>query len=384
MVRLVIFASSLDLEIIKYKKMKNIIIILNICLSCALYAQVPMAFSFQGVATDVNGAVLSGQTLSAQISILENNPVGENIYIETHQVQSSQMGLFNLFIGRGTAITGNFEEIKWGSDRYFVKTEIDVDGNNSYVYSGTVELLAVPYALFALEAGNDSLQIAGPPGDPGPEGLQGAQGMYGPPGDPYIEDEDFECDCPAGPEGPPGYPGADGAPAQWTGIEGPQGPQGPPGPPGGPDGPEGPPGFEGPPGPQGPSGPIGPEGPEGDQGPQGPAQGDPGEEGDPGPDGAQGPPGADGAPGPTGGPINIGAPGPAGAPGDTGEKGPPGDTGPDGEQGPPGADGFGIMPMLSVAPESPAIGDLYVDDGSNTESGKPGLRVYAESGWMDI
>jgi len=63
---------------------------------------------------------------------------------------------------------------------------------------------------------------------------------------------------------------------------------------------------------------------------------------------------------------------------------PPSKVGSDGQQGPPGPNGFGIMPMLSSAPENPSVSDLYVDDGSNTKSEKPGLRVFAGSGWIDL
>jgi len=360
--------------------MKEIILALYICLTCSLQAQVPMAFSFQGVATDTNGALLSNNGIGVQVSILESNAAGNSVYIETHQVQSSHLGMFNLSIGRGDVVEGSFDEIRWGSDRYFVQTEIDINGNTDYVYSGTVELLAVPYALFALEAGNDSLQI------PGPVGEQGIDGPPAPPRPPGMNEQpgDPTCGCPPGPKGETGPPGPPGPPAEQTDIEGPQGPPGPPGPPGGPDGPPGPEGFEGPPGPPGPSGPIGPEGPEGEPGPQGLAQGDPGEVGDPGINGAPGPPGPPGADGPPGTPVVPGAPGADGQPGAPGDKGPPGDPGPDGTPGQSGVNGFDIMPMQSVSPDNPKVGDVYVDDGTNTQSGKPGLRVYAASGWIDL
>jgi len=368
-------------------KMKNIILFILILVSSVVYAQPPMAFSFQGVATDVNGTPIVNSPIGIKVSILKDSAEGNEVYAESHLIESNATGIFNLSVGNGNAIIGNFGNISWGSERYFIKTAIDISGNTNYEYAGTVELLSVPYALFALEAGND---LTGKPGPVGPKGIPGPRGPAGADGIGFS----FGLPGPLGPPGPSGFEGPPGQPGPPGGAQGPQGPEGPAGEPGGidglqgPQGPQGDKGQQGPRGitgalgPQGPAGPAGPsvspKGPRGAQGPPGPmgtAQGDRGDTGDPGPpgeEGPQGPPGATGAASKGGYP---GPPGPPGAPGPTGLQGPFGFA---------GVDGFPRLIMTSIVPAIAEVGNIYLDDGTNTASGKPGIRVYSGTGWIDF
>lgn len=369
--------------------MKNIILIVLVAVTGVVYAQSPMAFSFQGVATDSNGAPIVNSPIGIKVSIIQNSADGTEVYAETHTIESGESGLFNLSIGSGDPELGNFSSISWGTERHFVKTAIDITGNTNYEYAGTVELLSVPYTLFALESGNDLTGI------PGPDGPSGAPGEKGPPGPPGPPGPAGAPGAP-GPPGPPGLEGPPGMDAPPGGLKGPPGPEGPPGPPGGAEGekgatgppgekgwrgPQGPPGIAGPPGPEGPPGPsFGPKGPQGLQGPPGPvgfAQGDPG---DPGNAGAPGAPGQQGSPGPQG---HQGSPG-ATSGNHPPQPGPPGPQGSTGEMGDTGKDGFPKLFMSNVVPEVAEVGNIYLDDGSNTGSGKPGIRVYTGTNWMDF
>jgi len=367
--------------------MKNLILIILIGVSNILLAQPPMSFSFQGIATDQNGEPLNNSSISVKVSIVQNNVDGTEIYTETHEVESAESGLFNLSIGLGEPLLGNFSDISWAADRHFVKTAIDITGNTNYEYAGTVELLSVPYALFTLESGNDLPTKPGPPGpsglpgEPGPPGPRGPAGAVGAPPAP-------------GPPGPPGPQGPRGEPGPPGGPQGPQGPQGPPGPPGGLDGAEGPEGAPGPSGwygpqgaagPQGPVGPAGPpgeiispKGPRGAPGPEGPPGGSDGEQGDPGDAGV---PGQSGPQGPTG---NQGSRGPGGAPGAPGAEGPAGPVGALGESGATGINGFPRLIMSSTIPANAEVGNIYLDDGTNTSNGKPGIRVFTGTNWIDF
>lgn len=38
----------------------------------------------------------------------------------------------------------------------------------------------------------------------------------------------------------------------------------------------------------------------------------------------------------------------------------------------------------STAPSSPSSNDIYLDDGTNTDSGNPSLRRYTGAGWEDV
>ena len=56
-------------------------------------------------------------------------------------------------IGDGKIEKGDFTEINWGENSYFVKIEMDVKGGTNYRMIGASQLYAVPYALYAEKAG---------------------------------------------------------------------------------------------------------------------------------------------------------------------------------------------------------------------------------------
>lgn len=104
-------------------------------------------------------------------------------------------------VGEGTPVTGNFANINWGNGPFFLKSEIDPQGGFNYSITGIQQLLSVPYALYASQAGNVpafaiiptdsgyviSITEAGSApqafflrqGTPGPQGPQGEPGNNG-------------------------------------------------------------------------------------------------------------------------------------------------------------------------------------------------------------
>jgi len=150
-------------------------------------AQLPQAFSYQGIALDKEDKPVVSKALGFKISIIEDNAAGNAVYSETHKTTSSEIGLFNLQIGRGTVVEGLFNDIDWGIKRHFVKVEMDAEGGENYTLAGTVELLTVPYAMYAFDSANNVAGPAGPPGPPGANGMPGPPGPPGPPGFTNIE-----------------------------------------------------------------------------------------------------------------------------------------------------------------------------------------------------
>ena len=109
----------------------------------------PEMFNYQGIARDGMGNTLNNQSLGFQISILENNAMGNVVYQEEHSVTSNQFGLFSIHIGDGTAIFGSFTTINWGNAKHYIKVEMDPAGGSLYMDMGTQQLVSVPYALYA-------------------------------------------------------------------------------------------------------------------------------------------------------------------------------------------------------------------------------------------
>ena len=297
--------------------------ILMLLAVCGMMAQAPEKFTYQAVVRNTNNQLLPNTSVGVQVVILENGagPQGNPIYAERHVATTNANGLVTLNIGEGNVILGNFSTINWRGGVFFLDIGIDPIGGSDYSIWSTQQLLSVPYALYANEAGNvpafavvptdtgyviSIIQDGGAPQTfvlrPGPQGPQGATG-------------------PQGPQGPQGE----------TGAIGPQGPQGPQGETGatGPQGPQGETGATGPQGPQGPQGETGPMGPQGPQGETGP-QGLQGPQGETGPQGPQGPQGETGAIGP---------------------------QGPQGETGPQGNPGMGVPQTLSLDGNSLSISE---------------------------
>ena len=141
--------------------MKKLYITLSIFLASLIYAQVPQAFSYQTIAFNAAGAPIANGNVNLRISILDNSATGAVLYTETHTKTTNSKGLVNLNIGQGTATTGNFGGINWGTNTKFVKVELDPAGGNNYTNVGVNQLMSVPYALIAdkvnMNSGNSSL-----------------------------------------------------------------------------------------------------------------------------------------------------------------------------------------------------------------------------------
>ncbi len=114
-----------------------------------LTAQAPNMFKYQAVARDNSGNVLDNQTVSFEISILQNSSGGSPVYTETHVATTNQHGLASLNIGGGAVTFGTFSTIDWGGAIYFIQVKMDPAGGSAYVLMGSSQLLSVPYALDA-------------------------------------------------------------------------------------------------------------------------------------------------------------------------------------------------------------------------------------------
>jgi hypothetical protein len=116
------------------------------------YSQAPEKFSFQGVARDAAGKLVAGRDVSIRISIRPETALGSPVYQETHTAKTTANGVFNIEIGGGAGLSGQFSSIDWKSGKYFLQLEMDPDGGSSYVDLGATQLLSVPYAIHAAEA----------------------------------------------------------------------------------------------------------------------------------------------------------------------------------------------------------------------------------------
>ncbi|MCD4832405.1 MAG: hypothetical protein K8R31_01315, partial [Bacteroidales bacterium] len=115
------------------------------------FAQSPDAFNYQAVIRDNIGELLINQDISLKISILEGSTTGDVIFSEVHSETTNDYGIVNIEIG---SVSGDFSSVSWESGDKFLKIEIDESGGSTYTELGVVQLLSVPYALYANSASN--------------------------------------------------------------------------------------------------------------------------------------------------------------------------------------------------------------------------------------
>ena len=136
--------------------MKRAITIFTILLLCvtSLFAQAPEKFSYQAVVRNTNNSLVADAPVGVRVSILHGSAEGSAVYVETQTATTNANGLLIIEIGGGMVQQGTFADINWANGPFFLKTETDPNGGSSYTVTSTQQLLSVPYALYAKEAGN--------------------------------------------------------------------------------------------------------------------------------------------------------------------------------------------------------------------------------------
>jgi hypothetical protein len=136
---------------------------------------VPGGINYQAVARDNFGKEIVNTPIEVQFTIRSGSPTGTVVYEEVFtDVTTSRYGVFSLVIGKGDPVSGTFSEINWSSMNHYL--QVSVKFENNFMDMGTMQFMAVPYALYA----GKSLE-AGPVGPAGPKGDKGE------PGDPALD-----------------------------------------------------------------------------------------------------------------------------------------------------------------------------------------------------
>ena len=140
---------------------------------------VPGGINYQAVARDNNGKEIVNTDIEVRFTIISGSPTGTEVYQEVFtDVTTSRYGVFSLVIGKGDPVTGTFAGIDWSTANHYLRVEVKFE--NNFMEMGTMQFMAVPYALYA----GKSLE-AGPAGPPGPKGDQG---------DPASDDQQLAYD----------------------------------------------------------------------------------------------------------------------------------------------------------------------------------------------
>ena len=129
-------------------------LIITVLSATILFAQAPEKFTYQAVVRNASNSLVANAPVGVRVSILQGGVNGTLVYMETQTGVTNANGLITLQIGSGGVQQGTFADIDWANGPYFLKTETDPSGGSNYSIISTQQLLSVPYALYAKDAGN--------------------------------------------------------------------------------------------------------------------------------------------------------------------------------------------------------------------------------------
>ena len=132
--------------------MKKLYTLLALVITLITNAQAPQGFNYQATVRNSSGALIVNQNVNFKFNIMLNSATSLPVFSETHLAPTDDLGQVNLVIGQGTATTGTFSTINWGTGNYYLGIELNT--GSGYVAMGTTQLLSVPFALYANTAGN--------------------------------------------------------------------------------------------------------------------------------------------------------------------------------------------------------------------------------------
>jgi len=152
--------------------MKHIVILAFVCLSY-FFAQaqnVPQGIAYQAVAIKDGAYSVAGQNpqaiywsnkdIKVRFTIFEKYPNGSAQYSELHEITTDDYGVFNVIIGQGMAMSGDFESIPWELGTAHLQVEIDFESTNTFTLTSMERFWSVPYAFVTNQTDGSNLDSA--------------------------------------------------------------------------------------------------------------------------------------------------------------------------------------------------------------------------------
>lgn len=131
--------------------MNRVLLILSILITTCL-SLTAQGVNYQAVVRVPAGMPLANQEVTFRFSYAANSDGSDPDYVETFVVTTNDFGLANLVLLTGTVEEGNADDLNFATTRYYLQTELDVDGGTNYEVMGTEPLRDVPYARYAEHA----------------------------------------------------------------------------------------------------------------------------------------------------------------------------------------------------------------------------------------
>jgi hypothetical protein len=138
--------------------MKQLFTFLLVAISSIIVAQAPQSIPYQAVVRNTDGSVMASTSITMTFKIHDVSATGTVVYEETHTATSNTQGLVSLNVGAGTAVTGTFAGINWGSGAKFLHVLMYTGSGN--VDLGTQQMMSVPYALYSEKSQSTNLSVS--------------------------------------------------------------------------------------------------------------------------------------------------------------------------------------------------------------------------------
>lgn len=131
-------------------------------LSISVIAQSDLGFKYQAMIKDSYGLKVPNREVHIRLSLLFGDSDGNVKYVERHRAETNINSVIELNVGEGEVDFGDFTEIDWSKGKYFIQVELDIEGGSKFSIMGISQLMSVPYAMYAVKAGNANDADANP------------------------------------------------------------------------------------------------------------------------------------------------------------------------------------------------------------------------------
>lgn len=112
---------------------------------------------FQSIIRDSLGNPMANANIELRFSLISN--AGEDLYLETHSLQSDEFGRITAMIGKGNPLFGVFQNIDWS--QWPISQQVEVYIVNQWINLGISPLNAVPLSLYSLSVPPNNGFVAG-------------------------------------------------------------------------------------------------------------------------------------------------------------------------------------------------------------------------------
>ena len=137
---------------------KIVLFLLTSLITSSVFAQnLPQGIAYQAVAMKEGPYSVAGENpqaiywsnkdIKVRFTILDQYPNPMDTYQELYSVTTDDYGVFNLIIGQGTVISGDFETIPWELGTAHLQVEIDFDNDDNFKVTSFERFWSVPYAF---------------------------------------------------------------------------------------------------------------------------------------------------------------------------------------------------------------------------------------------